>query len=99
MAGFRDNPDRNRPKIVRELKALGFDVEIIAQPLDILVGAHGHNFMFEIKNPEHRGRKLRFSSEKQKAWWLKPWGGHRDVIFSTEDALAAIEARIGRFSP
>ena len=94
---YRDNPDRNRPQIIRELTALGFDVEIIGQPLDILVGAHGHNFMFEIKNSAER--KVRWSSKKQKDWWLKPWGGHRDIIFSTDDALAAIEARIGQFSP
>jgi hypothetical protein len=88
----RDNPDQNRPEIVSELRALGFDVEIIGQPVDILVGAHGHNFLFEIKRRE---RTSRWSSKKQKRWWTKSWGGHRDVIFSTEDALAAIEARIG----
>lgn len=90
----RDNPDKNRPKIVRELKQLGFDVLIIGQPVDILVGAHGHNFLFEIKRRE---RTSRWSSAKQKRWWTKNWGGHRDVIFCTEDALSAIEARIGAF--
>lgn len=91
-----DNPDLNRSKIKRELEELGFDVEIIAQPVDIIVGAHGHNFLFEIKNPEHAGRKIRWSSQKQKDWWLKSWGGHRDVIFSTEDALSVIQAKIER---
>ncbi len=94
-----DNPDKNRPQIIRELKQLGFDVEILGQPVDILVGAHGHNFLFEIKNPEYRGRTIKWSSKKQKEWWMQAWAGHRDVIFSTEDALSAIEARIGRFSP
>lgn len=89
----RDKPDANRAEIVRDLRNLGYQVEIIGWPTDILVGAEGHNFLFEIKN---RGSGL-WQSQKQRNWWLQQWKGHRDVIFSTEDAIQAIEARISQF--
>lgn len=84
--------DKNHKKIVDGLKAVGATVQSMASlgkgcP-DILVGYHGLNFVFEIKNPDASGAGLT-------AWeadWMNRWRGQKDIVWTLDEALEIIGA-------
>lgn len=80
--------DANQPKIVKELRDLGYSVKPVHQIkrfADILVGKCGKNWIFEIKDPAKppSARKLTEGEEE----FFDDWQGQVDVILTTEDAL------------
>lgn len=80
--------DANQPKIVKELRDLGYSVKPVHQIkrfADILVGKGGKNWIFEIKDPAKppSARKLTEGEEE----FFDDWQGQVDVILTTEDAL------------
>lgn len=83
---FAKNVDANQPGIVRRLRQeQGFSVALDRD--DILVGAGGLNFWYEIKNPAGLNR-LQPSQKKLRA----EWQGHYSVARSYEDVLADMAA-------
>ena len=76
--------DANQPAIVKELRGMGYSVEVGHD--DILVGAHGKTFWFEIKTDEKAEVK-----ESQKKL-IKEWKGHYAIVWTTEMILQEINA-------
>ena len=82
--------DVNQPAIVADIRALGWTVQHLHSlgqgcP-DILVGAEGTNYLFEIKNPEYYDGKLP-DDEKE---WHDMWRGQVDVVETIEDILEVV---------
>ena len=74
--------DGNQDEIVAALRAAGRDVDIIGDPLDLLVGWPGHNLLMECKMP---GAPLRPSQLE----FFQRWRGPKCVVYSVAEALAA----------
>ena len=75
--------DANQPAIVKELRGMGYSVALDHD--DILVGAHGKTYWFEIKTHEKAEVK-----EGQKKL-LKEWQGHYAIVWTTEMILKEIQ--------
>ena len=80
--------DANQKQIVRDLERAGVSIKDTSQLsgfLDIACGYHGHNYLFEIKDPDKppSARKLT-PAEKE---FHDRWKGQVDVILCAEDAL------------
>ena len=74
--------DANQNQIVAELRKLGYSVAVGHD--DILVGAHGKTYWFEIKTSEKA--QVKESQKKLIAEWI----GHYSIVWSTEMILKEI---------
>lgn len=86
--------DANQAEIVRALRAVGARVHVTSSlgggfP-DLTVGFRGQTFLLEVKQP---GEKL----TPRECVFFAEWTGHSAVVYSVDNALAAIGAvkRIG----
>jgi len=75
--------DANQPQIVKELRALGYSVELDHD--DILVGHNGRTYWFEIKT----GPKAVIKESQKKL--LAEYKGHYKIALSTEMITKEIE--------
>ena len=75
--------DANQPQIVKELRALGYSVELDHD--DILVGHNGRTYWFEIKT----GPKAVIKESQKKL--LAEYKGHYKIVWSTEMIIKEIE--------
>jgi Holliday junction resolvase len=86
---YRPRTDANQSEIVKALRQAGCSVCIIAGMgkgvPDLLVGKHGTNLLFEVKDPTKvpSQRKL---SDDEKAWHCA-WLGQVAIVETAEDAL------------
>ena len=81
--------DVNQPALVAAIRALGWTVQHLHSlgqgcP-DILVGAEGTNYLFEIKNPEYAGK---LTADEQE--WHDMWRGQVAVVETIEDILEVV---------
>lgn len=74
--------DTNQPQIVKELRALGYSVELDHD--DILVGYRGKTYWFEIKT----GPKAVIKDSQTKL--LAEFKGHYSIAWSTEMIIEEI---------
>jgi len=82
--------DVNQPALVEQIRALGWTVQHLHTlgkgcP-DIMVGAKGKNYLFEIKNPEYDGR---LTADEQE--WHDMWRGQVDIAETLEDILEVVK--------
>lgn len=81
--------DNNHNEITKSLEICGFSVVDLSQVgggvNDILVGAYGLNFLFEIKNPESSHGVTEGQSE-----FHAKWQGQAAIIYSAVEAIAVI---------
>ncbi len=76
--------DDNQLELVRLLNDIpGVKCDVLGQPVDLLVGYRGRNYLFEVKRPDKIGRKSAYT-EKQKKWLLN-WPGHISVVATFDD--------------
>lgn len=75
--------DANQPQIVKELRALGYSVELDHD--DILVGHNGRTYWFEIKT----GPKAVIKESQKKL--LAEYKGHYKIVWSTEMITKELE--------
>ena len=75
--------DANQPDIVKELRKLGYSVAVGHD--DILVGANGKTYWFEIKT--HEKAPVKESQHKL----IAEWKGHYAIVWTTEMILKEIE--------
>lgn len=85
--------DVNQKKIVNQLRRCGFSVAITSQlgngfP-DIVVGAAGRNYLFEIKDPEKPNSARKLTDDEKS--FQEAWSGQYDVIESVDDAIKIID--------
>lgn len=88
--------DGNHSSIVSDLEVLGYSVATTADlgdgfP-DIVVGIHGNNFLFEIKNPEQPPSKRKLTPDEEV--FRNKWRGQYDVIETWEDAVKIIARKL-----
>jgi Holliday junction resolvase len=80
--------DASQSDIVDGLRAMGYSVTSLAKVgngcPDIVVGAHGHNVLIEIKVP---GEKLTVPQKK----WHTEWKGRAQVVYSFAEALMVVK--------
>jgi len=76
--------DTNTDAIVEALGLVGATVARLGNPLDLLVGFRGRNYLLEVKTAKG---KLRASQ----AAFLEAWDGQAAVVRSVEDALRVIQ--------
>ena len=87
-SGMPKRADGNQKAITAALRKVGASVQCLHTigkgcP-DILVGWHGVNFLFEIKQP---GGKLTPDESK----FFETWAGQVDIIFSAEEAIQRLD--------
>lgn len=83
--------DANQAEIVKQLRQLGFTVQTGMD--DILVGARGKTFWFEIKTPDQVKKKGGFKAGAIKDSQIKlaaEWKGHYAIVHSVEQILEQI---------
>lgn len=72
--------DTNEPEIVKKFLELGFSVERLNTPLDLLVGINGLNYLVEVKMPK---KKLTPTQQK----FVPAWKGQYVIVYSVEDVI------------
>lgn len=86
------NIDANQPEIVKSLRKAGCSVWITSGfghgAPDLVVGARGRTYLFEIKDPAKPPSKRKMTTD-EKAFHFA-WQGHIAVIETAEDALKEI---------
>ena len=75
--------DANQPEIVKDLRKLGYSVELNHD--DILVGHNGKTYWFEIKT----GPKAVVKPSQHKL--LAEWKGHYKIVWTTEMIIKELE--------
>jgi hypothetical protein len=94
MAKYRQaaRVDENQSEIVKQLRQLGFTVQTGMD--DILVGARGKTYWFEIKDPDKAVKKSGgFKAGAIKDSQIKlaaEWKGHYAIVHSLEQILEQI---------
>lgn len=95
----RGNIDNNHKEIVEALRSVGCSVVSLASVgdgcPDLLVGIFGTNLLFEVKNPEARGKLM-----KSQDHFIQTWQGRVFVVESKEEAIeVALAAATKHKSP
>lgn len=81
--------DNNAKAIVDGLNALpGVKAVAIGQPLDLLVGYCGINFVIEVKNRD--GKDKRGPSWEKQLTFMQEWPGRCAVVHDLDEAVKAI---------
>lgn len=84
----RRRTDKNQQSVVRELRQLGFSVQILSDVglgvPDLLLGRFEFNFLVELKS----GKKWMTDDEKL---WHSNWKGHVIVASSTQEIIDQID--------
>lgn len=93
---MRARTDANHQEIVSQLRQCGYSVQSLASigsgcP-DIVVGAHGRNYLFEIKDGKKCPSGRRLTSDEEQ--WHFKWGGQVSIIYGLDDAIRTINAKI-----
>lgn len=68
--------DENEPEIIEYFERRGFSVYRLDQPMDLLLGKHGKNWLIEVKMPK-KGKL----TEKQ-GEFIEVWRGQYEIISS-----------------
>jgi uracil-DNA glycosylase len=76
--------DLNQQEIIDALRACGYSVVVIGEPVDLLVGGRAHNWLFEVKRP---GEKPRTKKQKE---FLATWPGQVRVVETPEEAIRVV---------
>jgi hypothetical protein len=86
--------DANQPELVKQIRKLGYEVLHVHQLkncFDILVGARGKNFAFEIKDPNQPPSKRRLTPGEKK--FFDRWTGQVNKVETIDDIIKIIEAQ------
>jgi len=78
--------DKNEREIISALADAGATVYQSGEPLDLIVGFRGRNYLIEVKTPDGK------LTSKQRKWWALDWAGQRVIVRSVQEALVAIGA-------
>jgi hypothetical protein len=84
--------DSNQQQIVRNLRAIGASVQSLAEigkgAPDLLVGAQGKNWLFEIKSPDQPPSKRRLTPDE--ARWHSDWRGQIHTVENFSEVLEVL---------
>jgi len=83
-------PDANQAEIIRVLRAAGATVTILAGVgfgcPDLVVGFHGVNLLYEIKNLNGRGDRMTAAETE----WIETWRGQISIVYDAQQALSVL---------
>lgn len=82
--------DANQPAIVKALEAIGATVWVIGQPVDLLVGYRGRNFVLEIKDGAKPPSKRKFTPAQ--VLFFASWRGSAHKVETVDEAIAVVTA-------
>lgn len=77
--------DANQSMVMKALRAIGAAVEVIGEPVDLLVFFRGEVSLMEVKNKEGRNQLT-----KQQVAFIARWPGRVHIIRSPQEAVAAV---------
>ena len=77
--------DANQARIVAALRRIGVAVEVIGQPVDLLICNRGVTELMEVKNPDGRNRITKAQAE-----FIARWPGTIHFVRSVDEALNAV---------
>lgn len=75
--------DDNQPDIIRALRMIGAQVEIIGKPVDLLVHYRGETFLIECKALDGR-------LTKDQVEFIARWPGKIHIAKSADEAVALV---------
>ena len=78
--------DANEPEIVKALRDIGCEVELLDDPLDLLVGYRGENFLIEVK-----GKDGKWTSAQED--FIPKWTGKLAVVRTPEQAIGVVTGK------
>lgn len=104
---LRTRRDDNEPEIIAVLEGVGWKVERMDHPVDLMISKAGQTMVIEVKNPAVRpgGGNIGVAATKpggefegmdprltpREARFLQSWPGLWAVVDSVESALAAVD--------
>lgn len=80
--------DANQDEIVSALEKIGASVYVMHQPLDLLVGFRGKNFLLECKIVQRRGH--RNNKTPAQIRFIDGWHGHHAVVYTISEAIEVV---------
>lgn len=83
---YAQKRDTTEPEIVAALEGLGFSVERMDQPCDLLCGFRGQAYLVECKTPTKQGGKDKPTARQTR--FIETWRGHYVVLRSADEAIA-----------
>ena len=95
MSMPRHNPKRDaaEPEVVKALEALGFSVERMDRPVDLLAGFRGKCWVIEVKSGD-KGYGKTLNANQQK--FADGWRGPPVVILRSKDDAIAWAVEVAR---
>jgi hypothetical protein len=78
--------DANQRQVISALEAAGAKVEVIRQPLDLLIGQHGKWMLMEVKNPRGKNETTKAQERFYARFPGYPWA----QVDGPEAALRAL---------
>lgn len=78
-------PDANQAEIIDALRQCGVSVEVIKQPVDLLVCCLGETSLMEVKNRDGRDRLTLAQID-----FISRWPGKIHVVHDVREAMLAI---------
>lgn len=90
----RAKVDANQAAITKQLRARGFSVEPRLSAVgkgvpDLLVGAHGMNFLIELKDSDKPASAKKLTEDE--AAWHEAWRGQVSTCESLEEIIAVVK--------
>lgn len=96
----RGRRDGNHKLVIRELRAIGYSVHDLGGVgdgcPDIVVGAQGKNWLFEIKDPAQPPSKRRLTSDER--IFFANWRGQVRKVETAEEIIEVVRNSYGRSS-
>lgn len=83
------NKDKNQASVIDALKSVGVAVEIIRQPVDLLICCRGETSLMEVKNPERTSADPESRLTKAQVEFIARWPGKVHVVRTAEEAVRA----------
>lgn len=83
------NNDRNQAAVIDALKRVGVAVEIIRQPVDLLICCKGETSLMEVKNPERTSDDPMSRMTKAQVEFIARWPGKVHVVRTPAEAVRA----------
>jgi len=85
---YAQRKDANQGEIVKALEAIGCDVWIMHQPVDLLVGFRGRCLLLECKDGAKSASRRKLTPAQVK--FHASWRGHKATVKTPQEAIDAV---------
>lgn len=95
---MRSRTDKTQKQIIGELRQMGYSVLPVSSfgiGFDIIVGAHGENYLFELKNKSDPSSRKKLT--KNESAFFASWNGQVSVVETTEEILSIMAGLAAKF--